>query len=94
VDVSEPRFTDRKVAAGQSYFYRVAPTGAEHAARLTAITAGLPRNWFERSYGETFPEGSAHVAADRLVLEAFGIHPFTARVSSILFTALLTEIGR
>jgi len=74
--VAEPRFVDRKVIAGQSYFYRVAPTGADQAAGQTAATAGLPRNWRQRSYGAAFPTGSTHVVADNLVVEAYGAHPF------------------
>jgi hypothetical protein len=75
-DVAEPTFTDRNVIANQSYFYRVAPTGVEHAPRHIGITAGLPRNWSEHSYGEAFPAGSTDVAADVFQVQAYGTHPF------------------
>jgi hypothetical protein len=64
------------VIADQSYIYRVAPTEVEHASRQVDITAGLPRNWSEHSYGEASPAGSTDVAADIFTLQAYGTHPF------------------
>ena len=75
-DIAAPIFIDRKVIADQSYFYRVAPTGLEHASRQIGITAGLPPNWSEYSYGEAFPAGSTDVAADVFTVQAYGTHPF------------------
>jgi hypothetical protein len=75
-DIAEPRFADRKVTANQSYWYRVAPAGAEATARQIGTTAGLPRNWFESSYGNAFPTGSTNVVADAFVVQAYGTHPF------------------
>jgi hypothetical protein len=62
--------------ANRSYFYRVVPTGVEHASRQIGITAGLPRNWSEHSYGEAFPAGSTDVAADVFIVQAYGTYPF------------------
>jgi hypothetical protein len=75
-DIAAPIFTDRKVIANQSYFYRVAPAGVEHAPRQIGITAGLPRNWSEHSYGDAFPGGSTGVASDVFIVHAYGTHPF------------------
>ncbi len=75
-DITEPTFTDRKVIANRSYFYRVAPTGVVHAARQISTTAGLPRNWSERSYGDAFPIGNTNVVADAFIVQAYGTHPF------------------
>jgi hypothetical protein len=74
-DIAEPTFTDRKVVAKQSYFYRVVPTGVAHAVRQISTTAGLPRNWSERSYGDAFPTGSTNVVA-AFIVQAYGMHPF------------------
>ena len=75
-NIVAPIFTDRKVIANQSYFYRVAPTGVEHAPRHIGATAGLPRNWSEHSYGDAFPAGSTDVASDVFTMQAYGTHPF------------------
>jgi hypothetical protein len=74
--VAEPTFTDRKVIANQSYFYRVAPNGEEQAGSQISTTAGLPRNWSECSYGKAFPADSTNVAADAFIVQAYGTHPF------------------
>jgi hypothetical protein len=76
VDIAAPIFTDHKVIANQAYFYRVAPTGVEHASSQIGVTAGLPPNWSEHSYGEAFPAGSTDVAADVFIVQAYGTHPF------------------
>jgi len=75
-DVAAPIFIDRRLIANQSYFYRVAPAGMEHAPRQIGITAGLPRNWSEHSYGDAFPPGSTDVASDVFRVQAYGTHPF------------------
>jgi hypothetical protein len=74
--IAEPTFTDRKVIANQSYFYRVAPACAEHSTRQVSITAGLPRNWSERSYGDSLPSGRTNVVGNAFTVQAYGTHPF------------------
>src|SRR5207244_13409732 len=69
-DIAEPTFTDRKVIAKRSYFYRVAPTGVVHAGRQISTTTGLPRNWSERSYGDAYPVGSTSVVADTFIVRS------------------------
>jgi hypothetical protein len=75
-NIAEPTFTDRRVIASQAYFYRVAPTGKEYASRQIGITAGLPRDWSEHSYGKAFPPGSTVAAADTFTVQAYGTYPF------------------
>jgi len=92
-DIAEPTFTDRKVVDKQSYFYCVAPTGAVHAVRQISATAGLPRDWSERSYGGAFPTGSTNVVADAFIVQAYGTHPFSNSDELHFIHSILTGNG-
>jgi hypothetical protein len=76
-DIVEPKFIDRTVTAGRSYVYRAAPAGVRNVSRQVVATAGLPRNWSQRSYGEAIPAGHTEVADDTFILYAYGSHCFS-----------------
>jgi hypothetical protein len=69
-------FIDRDVRAGQSYLYRVARTGNEHATDQIASVSGLPSGWVETSYGEHHPAGNTNVLESSFIMQAYGTHPF------------------
>jgi hypothetical protein len=51
------------------------------------------RHWLEHSYGDAFPAGSTDVAADTLIVQAYGTHPFGHSDELTLFTAPLSGMG-
>ncbi|MFF5010281.1 alginate lyase family protein [Streptomyces phaeochromogenes] len=74
-DVKSPRYTDRSVRAGRTYYYTVSAAGSDSESASSAdisATAGLPGAWDARDVGDVRRNGATVCDGERFLLEAGG----------------------